>query len=150
MIIKLIKLANDLDSKGLVREADVIDAFLIDAGLLDWATGGGWKGDKPGWGDNPSTLESDREKAQKMRESVSKINTKIETGGIKPAGWGQGGEGFHAQAEGWLEDFEEAQRQNLTVDEYRRRGKEGEAGEWPAAPHVIPSAATRPEERAAA
>ena len=28
MIKRLIKLANDLDSKGLVREADVIDAFL--------------------------------------------------------------------------------------------------------------------------
>ena len=41
-IKQLTKLANHLDSKGLRKEADVIDSFVKDAGAL--ATIGAWIG----------------------------------------------------------------------------------------------------------
>lgn len=122
MIVELIRLANDLDSRGLVKEADVVDAILSQAGLGSWLTGGGWKGDKPGWGDNPSTLESDRKRAEELRARVNETSEKAELG-IQEAGWGQGGEGFHDARTEWLEDFEKAQRLNLTVDQFRSKGR---------------------------
>jgi hypothetical protein len=115
MIIELIKLANDLDSRGLVKEADVIDTLLKDAGLRSWFVGDGW---------NPSSdpLERDRQQAKKMREAVSSTGDSLE-GGSYPAHWGQGGEGFHEAKKEWLDHFEKAQKLNLTVDEFRAKGR---------------------------
>jgi hypothetical protein len=124
----LMNLANHLDNKGLIKEADYLDninkALSKDAGLGAWLGGGGWSGDKPGWGDNPSTLESDQEKAESLRAAAARRADQEELG-LNDAGWGQGGSERYEEGQRWLADYDKAQSQGITVDEYRAQGSSG-------------------------